>query len=278
MSNKAKIKGHSYKPHRDIVGRIAKVVLALDRDLKNMGWKVPDPANREEYAKRRREETLRQVTELRAELEQLTQADRQLGHYTPDPLSGEALGRAQLYATQAATELAGLGGEECLKVLQQVAAVGDNERTAAYLTAARGRIGSAGLSSELSMVERQVEPQDAKVHRAFGAAANEYWAQMYWFDEHLTEALRKAELGQMASPPAEALNMEQLTGKPSAAEANWQGTRGLFLAQNDAEKAALRAFNGAIGEAGVDGEDTSAGTFSDAVAGSMAGATGFGGE
>ena len=188
--------------------QIKKALGDLDRELRQVERRgdLYDGEKRERAAKLR-DDAQRAIRAGRAEMDAIVAEGRRVARLAPHAPSGEELQRRAYYAQRAASELGGLGPDEALAIVQRVVDGGDPEAAQEYVVAARPIAARAARNADLLRLERAVEPKEAKVKRAMGAAMDTLAGQNAWFDGHLTDAVERA--GQVPQAVREGREAEQ---------------------------------------------------------------------
>ena len=185
------IRNHTFTRHRRAVAAIEKAVGDLDRDLRGLARRQDlYPGERLQQERAARQQAEAAIRTARVELVEAIADSKRLATYAPDaPVNPD---RVRYYQEQARAELAGMRPDQQLTIVQQVVASGDRERAAEYIRAARGPLTNSEHASELRKLERQVEPQDAKLHRSWEAAIATVESNVPWLDRWVEEDLSSA--------------------------------------------------------------------------------------
>lgn len=131
--------------------------------------------------------------------------------YADEAPDAEEAARRTYWATAAMVELSGLTSPtDVLARVQAVAASGNAEQAREYVRAATGR----APAQALGVIQRQVEPPEARMHRSFAASVDtmEYHAANFhrWVGEHMQRAGFISPEAKAGLAPEEGISTRQL--------------------------------------------------------------------
>ena len=193
---------------RDAHAAAKKAITDLDKNVRMLERRSDlFPAEKAERIGKLRDEAQRAIRAARDEMTALVAEGKKVVRSAPDMPGPEAVARRAYYAQRAASELAGVDAGTALAIVQRMVDGGDAEAAQEYALAARPIAARGGRSGELARLERAVEPAEAKVKRAMGAAMDTLDFQVAWFDGHLDDAMERA--GQLPQAVREGREPEQ---------------------------------------------------------------------